>query len=87
MSIVGHISRRIILESRAQDYKEKHKLDSKQISDSAFGAHLSFCQKYETIKLFRIKLKTHSSKLRIDRKLARFIPAGENVTKIGTLSQ
>ena len=28
-----------------QDYKEKHKLDSKQISDSAFGAHLSFCQK------------------------------------------
>ena len=29
----------------AQDYKEKHKLDSKQISDSAFGAHLSFCQK------------------------------------------
>ena len=25
--------------------KEKHKLDSKQISDSAFGAHLSFCQK------------------------------------------
>ena len=31
--------------SRAQDYKEKHKLDSKQISDSAFGAHLSFCHK------------------------------------------
>ena len=31
--------------TRAQDYKEKHKLDSKQISDSAFGAHLSFCQK------------------------------------------
>ena len=30
---------------RAQDYKEKHKLDSKQISDSAFGAHLSFCEK------------------------------------------
>ena len=29
----------------AQDYKEKHKLDSKQISDSAFGAHLRFCQK------------------------------------------
>ena len=29
----------------AQDYKEKHKLDSKQISDSPFGAHLSFCQK------------------------------------------
>ena len=29
----------------AQDYKEKHKLDSKQIWDSAFGAHLSFCQK------------------------------------------
>ena len=28
--------------TRAQDYKEKHKLDSKQISDSAFGAHLSF---------------------------------------------
>ena len=27
------------------DYKEKDKLDSKQISDSAFGAHLSFCQK------------------------------------------
>ena len=25
--------------------KEKHKLNSKQISDSAFGAHLSFCQK------------------------------------------
>ena len=36
------------------------------------------------IKLFKIKLKTHSSKLRIDRKLARFIPAGKNVTKIGT---
>ena len=47
--------------SRAQDYKEKAKLDSKQISDSAFGAHLSFCQKQETIKLFKIKLKTHSS--------------------------
>ena len=34
-----------VWETRAQDYKEKHKLDSKQISDSAFGAHLSFCQK------------------------------------------
>ena len=32
----------------------------------------------------KFKLKTHSSKLRIDRKLARFIPAGKNVTKIGT---
>ena len=32
-------------EPRARDYKEKHKLDSKLISDSAFGAHLSFCQK------------------------------------------
>ena len=32
-------------DTRAQDYKEKHKLDSNQISDSAFGAHLSFCQK------------------------------------------
>ena len=31
--------------SWSQDYKEKHKLDSKQISDSAFGAHLRFCQK------------------------------------------
>ena len=29
----------------AQDYKENDKLDSKQISDSAFGAHLSFYQK------------------------------------------
>ena len=26
------------------DYKEKHKLDSKLISDSAFRAHLSFCK-------------------------------------------
>ena len=33
------------IEPRAQDYKENHKLDSNQISDSAFGAHLSFCQK------------------------------------------
>ena len=32
--------------TRAQDYKEKHKLDSKPISDSAFGAHLSFCQRF-----------------------------------------
>ena len=45
----------------AQYYKEKGKVDSKQISDSAFGVHLSFCQKQETIKLFKIKLKTHSS--------------------------
>ena len=28
----------------AQDYREKHKLGSKQISDSAFGALLSFCK-------------------------------------------
>ena len=34
-----------VRQTRAQDYKEKHKLDSKQIWDSAFGAHLSFCQK------------------------------------------
>ena len=33
------------IKTKAQDYKEKDKVDSKQISDSAFGAHLSFCQK------------------------------------------
>ena len=33
------------LNTRAQDYKENHKLDSNQISDSAFGAQWSFCQK------------------------------------------
>ena len=49
------------LATLAQDYKEKHKLNSKQIADSAFGAHLSFCQKWETIKCFKIKPKTHSS--------------------------
>ena len=31
--------------SLAQDYKEKEKIGSKQISDSAFAAHLRFCQK------------------------------------------
>ena len=37
---------------RAQDYKEKDKFDSKQISDSAFGAHLSFCQNIGDYKAF-----------------------------------
>ena len=31
-------------ETQTRDYKEKHKLDSKLISDSACGAHLSFSQ-------------------------------------------
>ena len=44
----------------AQDYKEKHKLDSKLISDSTFDAHLSFCKNRETINLFSLKLKTHT---------------------------
>ena len=47
--------------SRAHDYKEKHKLDSKLISDSAFRTHLSFCKNRETINLSDLKLKTHRS--------------------------
>ena len=47
--------------SWVQECKENHKLNSKQISKSAFDAHLSFCQKQETIKRLKIKLKTHSS--------------------------
>ena len=68
----------------AQDYKEKDKLDSKQISDSAFGTHLSFCQKQETIKLFKIKLKTHSSNSGLTGSWRVLYPAGKNVSKIGT---
>ena len=68
----------------AQDYKEKDKLDSKQISDSAFGAHLSLCPKWETIKLFKIKLKTHSSNSGLTGSWRILYPAGKNVTKIGT---
>ena len=37
--------------SWAQDYKEKQKLDSKQISDSAFGAH-EFLRKIGDYKAF-----------------------------------
>ena len=35
----------IFATTKARDYKDKHKLDSKLISDSAFGAHLSFSPK------------------------------------------
>ena len=70
--------------TRAKDYKEKDKLDSKQISDSAFGGHLSFCQKQETIQLFKIKLKTHSSNSGLTGSWRTLYPAGENVNKIGT---
>ena len=65
------------------DYKEKHKLDSKQISDSAFGARLNFGKTRETIKLFDIKLKTHSSNSGGWRFLCA---AGKNVTEIGRKS-
>ena len=42
-------------------YKEKHKLDSKLISDSAFRTHLSFCKNREIIILSDLKLKTQTS--------------------------
>ena len=64
--------------TRAQDYKEKHKFDSKQISDSAFSAHLIFGKNRETVKLFDIKLKTRT------QVVGAFMPGGGNVTKIGT---
>ena len=44
-----------------QGYKEKHKLDSKLISDSAFRTHLSFCKNREIINLSDLKLKTQTS--------------------------
>ena len=69
----------IRFETRAQDYKGKHTLDSKLISDSVFGAHLSFCQKQGTIMLFKIKLKTHTS----NSGSWRCCAGGGNVTKIG----
>ena len=51
----------VSVESWARDYKEKHKLDSKLISDSAFRTHLSFCKKQEIIKLFHLELRTRIS--------------------------
>ena len=48
-------------ESWARGYKEKHKLDSKLISDSAFRTHLSFCKNREIINLSDLKLKTQTS--------------------------
>ena len=47
--------------TRARGYKEKHKLDSKLISDSAFRTHLSFCKNREIINLSDLKLKTQTS--------------------------
>ena len=47
--------------ARARGYKEKHKLDSKLISDSAFRTHLSFCKNREIINLSDLKLKTQTS--------------------------
>ena len=47
--------------SWARGYKEKHKLDSKLISDSAFRTHLSFCKNREIINLSNLKLKTSNS--------------------------
>ena len=38
--------------TRAQDYTEKHKLNAKQISDSAFGASLEFLPKIGDYKAF-----------------------------------
>ena len=61
--LVGSVLRisRSMLELRGQGYKEKHKLDSKLISDSAFRTHLSFCKNREIINLSDLKLKTQTS--------------------------
>ena len=58
---VPHYARCLFLQTMAHDYKEKHKLDSKLISDSAFRTHLNFCKNRETINLSDLKLKTHTS--------------------------
>ena len=53
--------KKIPSETWARGYKEKHKLDSKLISDSAFHTHLSFCKNREIINLSDLKLKTQTS--------------------------
>ena len=73
----GNVVGLVFHPTRAQDYKEKHKLDSKQISDSVFGTHLSFCKKIGDYKAFQDQTQNSQFELRIDRKLARFIPGGE----------
>ena len=62
--------------ARARGYKEKHKLDSKLISDSAFRTHLSFCKNREIINLSDLTLKT--------QEVGAVMQAVENVPKIGT---